>query len=475
MKSLKISSSGMVILFGLFIIGCNPGTRNSSTVKVGKDGFAVLTDEQVKDIVMRSYQYVAMYNVNNKFAARQGWNTVVADTKLKDHTMTDIARPNNDTYYISAMLDLRAEPVILDLPVFGSKYTSLMVTAYDHYVNLPKTTRNGDFKKPEKILFYSDRTDGYKGETVEGVNTIFKASGDFVSAVFRIMPHANDPLRQESIIKQTELVKIQTLSEFQGGISKPVKEVVFPAFGKTDADLFGNNLLEVMQFVFNHVSFDTANILDKKVLEAYRPLGIEPGHLYDSNKVVKIDGQRFKKAAGEIQQHFLSILGSSDETYAALKPEQFLPKDSNASLEALVSVSVIGPIGLPMKEVIYAPVVTEDGQPMNALNDYVIRMSKDEMPPAKAFWSCTLYDQANGFFIPNKQKKYSVGENAGMKLNKDGGIEIYLAAKQPAGVPAENWLPINRKDEKMDMILRIYVPDMEKINTWTAPKASILN
>ena len=68
------------------------------------------------------------------------------------------------------------------------------------------------------------------------------------------------------------------------------------------------------------------------------------------------------------------------------------------------------------------------------------------MPPARAFWSATLYDLENGFFIPNEQKKYSVGENAGYNLDKDGGIRIVVAAERPEGVPEENWLPISRSD-----------------------------
>ena len=54
------------------------------------------------------------------------------------------------------------------------------------------STRQGDFKKPEKMLIYSARTGGYKGEKVKGVERNFEATGDFVSAVFRVMPHAND-------------------------------------------------------------------------------------------------------------------------------------------------------------------------------------------------------------------------------------------------------------------------------------------
>jgi len=98
-------------------------------------------------------------------------------------------------------------------------------------------------------------------------------------------------------------------------------------------------------------------------------------------------------------------------------------------------------------------------------------MSAKDMPPARAFWSVTLYDTQNGFFIPNERKKYSVGENAGMKLNENGGIDIYIAASKPDGVPEENWLPISRKDEGIGPVMRIYVPDLEQMKTWTPPTA----
>jgi hypothetical protein len=77
----------------------------------------------------------------------------------------------------------------------------------------------------------------------------------------------------------------------------------------------------------------------------------------------------------------------------------------------------------------------------------------------------------NDIQFPTVGKKYSVGDNAGMKLNKDGGIEIYIAAKKPSGVPEKNWLPIPRKDEDLSVNLRIYVPDVEKMKAWEAPKA----
>ena len=125
-------------------------------------------------------------------------------------------------------------------------------------------------------------------------------------------------------------------------------------------------------------------------------------------------------------------------------------------------------------QALYPGIATTDGKPMNAQHDYVIRMTKDELPPAIAFWSLTLYDSKEGFFIPNRENKYSVGANAGMKLNAKGGIDIYVAAEQPNGVPAENWLPITRKDLGIDLIMRVYQPDLEKYKTWKAPTAELL-
>jgi hypothetical protein len=69
--------------------------------------------------------------------------------------------------------------------------------------------------------------------------------------------------------------------------------------------------------------------------------------------------------------------------------------------------------------------------------------------------------------------KYSVGENAGFKLNDEGGIEIYISAIKPVGVPNDNWLPINRGDIELSLMYRIYAPDAEKMKTWKMPQPEI--
>jgi hypothetical protein len=322
------------------------------------------------------------------------------------------------------------------------------------------------------VLFYTERTEGYQGQPIKGVNRIVKADGDFLVAFLRAMPHQADPTRMAGIIQALQSVKVVTLSEFQGKPAKDYSDVKFPAYGKSDADVFADNLLEVMQFIFNHTTFDPDNAMDQALLAAYKPLGIVPGKTFDGTKVAKLDGALFRKAANEVAQQALVDV-TNPEIMAKRASMAFMPK-GQIDLETQILQSVTGPIGLPAYQARYLPVITKDGKLLNAQHDYVLKMSRDELPPATAFWSLTLYDQANGFFIPNDQMKYSVGENAGYKLNTEGGIEIFISAKKPEGVPNENWLPINRGDIELNLMYRIYAPDAEKMKTWKMPQPELL-
>jgi len=438
---------------------------------------AGLNQDEIDNIVRRSYQYISMFNVINKSALQNagltnssGWNVCVADTELKDHNLKTIARPNNDTLYAVCMLDLRGEPVVIEYPAFDSKYVVLETSAYDHYCDIPLSTTKGDFKEPRKILYYTERTEGYSGETVEGIDTVMEMSGDFAIAFLRVMPHAAEPERMKRNIAVLKTVQPRTLSQYRGKPAKPLEVADFPAVG-SDFEVFENNFLEVMQFVFNHTTFDPQDEMDQAALSALEPLGVVPGKPFDPESVVSLDGKVFGETARRIARQQTDLMNrpeGSPFVYDLFKPK------GQMTLEAMVAQSVIGPIGVPAHQAVYPPVTTSDGTPMNAMYDYVIRMSGDEMPPATAFWSVTLYDSENGFFIPNDRKKYSVGENAGMKLDRNGGIEIYIAAERPSGVPEENWLPINRGDAVLDVIMRIYGPDLEKMKSWAAPKAEKL-
>jgi hypothetical protein len=437
---------------------------------------AQLSDQEIDNIVRRSFQYVAMYNVINKGAMMKenpmmtGWNGTFAAPGLQDHTQQGIARPNNDTLYVATMLDLRHEPVIVHYPAFDSKFVCLETSAYDHYCGVPLSTTRGDFAKPANILYYTARTTGYSGEPVEGVDAIIEMTGDFAIAFLRVMPHAAEPERLTKNLAAMREVKAQTLTEFLGKPAQPVDRGEFPPYN-TDPGIFETNFLEVMQFVSNHTTFDPDNAMDTAFLAAMKPLGVEPGKTFDPENVAAVDGAKLAAIAKKIIADSQIIW--NDPKGNIYQNDLFKPK-GQIPLEAMVLQSAYGPIGLPSDQAVYPGIGTSDGEPMNAQYDYVIRMSREEMPPAQAFWSITLYDAANGFFIPNDRKKYSVGENAGMQLDEEGGIEIFVSAEKPEGVPDENWLPIVRRDEGLDLIMRIYAPDLERMKTWQAPRAEIV-
>lgn len=451
-----------------------------SSVSVMAQENIKLSDTQVQNIVERSYQYVAMYNVIQKFALSpasgelftDGFNTPAAAINLVDHNVKTIARPNNDTLYQATILDIRHEAIIIKYPAIDSKYVVLETSGYSHYAGVPLASSKGDFAKETSILFYTDRTANYQGQAIEGVDHIVKSDSDIMVAFLRAMPHQIDQTRMKKIIQSLQNVKILTLSEFQGKSKQVFSDAKFPAYAATDGDIFENNLLEVMQFIFNHITFDSTDAMDKAVLAAYKPLGVEPGKIFNSTKVAQIDGAQFRKIAQKVAQKGLSDM-SNPAVLNKVTPKMFMPKGI-IDLETQVIQSVVGPIGLPAYQARYIPIETKDGKVMNAKHDYVIRMSKDEIPPAEAFWSLTLYDLQDGFFIPNDSKKYSVGENAGFKLNKDGGIDIYVTAVKPDHVPSENWLPINRGDIGINGMFRVYVPNTEKMKTWETPKFELL-
>jgi hypothetical protein len=464
-------------------------------------GLAAVASETVeldaaamRNLVERSYQYVAMFNVNNKMALDEsspsstgGYNRVYANTQLLDHTNKFIARPNNDTLYVIAMLDVTEQPILLQLPAFDSVYVSLMVTAYDHYVTIPLSTGLGDLEEPTMVLFHSERSPDYDGAPVEGVDKIIETTGDFVSAVLRVMPHVAEPERLAANLAAMSSVDLVPLSEFRNraddsmeflpwdspaggerhlGLKKDLAR--FPAFG-SDLEIYEDRFLEVMQFVVNHTTFDPEDALDAAFLEALAPLGVLPGKTYYAEAVAKIDGRALRSKAQEVAQWAISKV--LDKEYAAANLEKVFRTKGNMDLELLVIQSVMGPIGQPATEALYPTILTDDGSPMNALYDYEIVMPADALPPAKAFWSATLYDSEDGLFIPNDQFKYSVGENAGFKLDEEGGIRIVVAAEKPEGVPDENWLPINRGDYDIDLTMRLYLPDLAAYPSWSPPVA----
>ena len=71
-------------------------------------------------------------------------------------------------------------------------------------------------------------------------------------------------------------------------------------------------------------------------------------------------------------------------------------------------------------------------------NSYRLRVPPD--PPAKLFWSVTLYDLDTRSLILNDQKIADRSSRMDLKSNGDGSVDVYCGPKAPEGFE-QNWIP----------------------------------
>jgi len=96
-----------------------------------------------------------------------------------------------------------------------------------------------------------------------------------------------------------------------------------------------------------------------------------------------------------------------------------------------------------------------DGKPLDGSHRYRIHFAKGELPPVKAFWSVTVYDEA-GYFTANALHRFAIGDRDALKLNPDGSLDLYIQHASPGPAKESNWLP--SPAEPFNLSLRLYWP-----------------
>jgi hypothetical protein len=100
--------------------------------------------------------------------------------------------------------------------------------------------------------------------------------------------------------------------------------------------------------------------------------------------------------------------------------------------------------------------VDSSASPLDGSRRYVVRFEPGELPPAKAFWSLTMYG-TDGFFVPNPLSRFALGDRSDLDYGRDGSLDIYMQSERPEN-PAErtNWLPA--PPGAFRLIMRLYEP-----------------
>jgi hypothetical protein len=108
-----------------------------------------------------------------------------------------------------------------------------------------------------------------------------------------------------------------------------------------------------------------------------------------------------------------------------------------------------------------------EGKPLDGANDYTIHFAKDQIPPAQAFWSITLYDN-EGFQVANPLNRFAVSSWMPFAYNTDGSLDLYFQNESPGAGKEANWLPAPKGPYNLTM--RIYAPSSDALTgKWTPP------
>ncbi len=112
---------------------------------------------------------------------------------------------------------------------------------------------------------------------------------------------------------------------------------------------------------------------------------------------------------------------------------------------------------------VYIARVDDGDRVLSGAHEYALHFDKGKAPPAKAFWSVSLYNSRSGGLVPNA-KRWSINDS-GVHRNADGSIDISIQA-DPGKVDA-SWLPAP-KGEAFMVVLRVYQPD-DSAASWDPP------
>ena len=79
---------------------------------------------------------------------------------------------------------------------------------------------------------------------------------------------------------------------------------------------------------------------------------------------------------------------------------------------------------------------------VTAANRRRFTSAKADLPPAKFFWSMTMYTIPERFLYANPINRYSIGDRTkGLQYGKDGSLTVYVSNASPGKDKESNWLP----------------------------------
>lgn len=441
-----------------------------------------VTPEEVRTIAKEAYIYgfpladnyriLHAYFVDQSNPEYKGaFNQIRNIPKVYTPEDKAVQTPNSDTPYSMAAFDLRTEPVILMVPAIEKeRYFSIQLidlyTANFNYIGSRTTGNNGGV--------FMIAGPNWKGEKPEGITKVFHSETELGLAFYRTQLF--NPGDLDNVKKIQEGYKLVPLSEFLNTPApKPAGKIEFidpltPQSQKTSPDIF--NIINFM------LQFCPVDSTEKALMTRFASIGIRGGEKFDIEKLSPEWKQAFSDGITDAWKEFDDFQENQILTGKVTSGDLFGSREEmkNNYLYRWAA-AVLGIYGNSKNEAIY-PMYKSDatGMPLDGTNNsYTLHFSADQFPPVNAFWSVTMYELPASLLADNPINRYLINSPMlpELKLDKDGGLTLFIQNESPGRKNESNWLPAPKAP--FMVVMRLYWPKEEALNgTWKNPPMELV-
>jgi hypothetical protein len=376
----------------------------------------------------------------------------------------DVVRPNFDTLYSIAWLDLGKGPVVMSAPDTKGRYYLLpLLDMWTDVFAVPGKRTSGTEAANFAIV-----PPGWSGKLPKGVERI-DAPTPFVWVVGRTQ--TNGPKDYAAVHEVQDGYKITPLAQW----GKPAKPAPFkpdPSVDMKTSPLEQVDNMPSDKFFAYGAELMKANpphATDWSQIARLKRLGIEPGKSFDVGKLPPEAQRGLEKARLDA----LTEMKLKFPTLARVVNGWQMNTDTIGVYgDYYLKRAIVAQRGLGAnqpEDAIYPLNLTDsDGKPLSGGdNKYVIHFAKADLPPVNAFWSVTMYDD-QGFQIANPLNRFAIGDRDGLKYNDDGSLDLYVQSASPGADKESNWLPSPARGGA-SLTMRLYAPKAEALDGRWAP------
>jgi hypothetical protein len=368
-----------------------------------------------------------------------------------------VVRPNNDTLYAHAWLDVRAEPIVLYVPPVreGRYYSVQLIDLYTHNFGYMGTRTTGS--AGGHFLVAGPH---WKGGPPKGIQAVFRSESQFVAVLARVAVHGPHDLAKARAV-QDQFGKLQPLSGFLGKPAPPPAAALdFPRYDREKAASSG--FICYVNFLLSQLEDHPSERARIKELSA---IGIGRGRPFHQSD---LDPATHKAVEAGVAAAKKQIAGAGARLLAkkhgwVLVTGLFGDRARMQGKELRRAFAAMVLLYGNDEEEAYYPFTNEDaaGEPLDAARHrYVLRFARDQLPPVRAFWSLTMYRLPEQLMVDNPIWRYSIGDRTrGLRYGADGSLTLYLQRDSPGKDRESNWLPA--PNGRFSLQCRLYLPRPE--------------